>query len=119
MTRRNRPERKKIYPDTRYGSVEVQNFINYVMRDGKKSLATHLVYDAMNIIEQRTKKNPLEVIEEALKMYLLLWKSSLAEWEARHIKFLWKSLRTVVLLLRHGGFYRLFAHVRARVFLTI
>jgi small subunit ribosomal protein S7 len=67
MTRRNRPERRKIYPDTRYGSVEVQNFINYVMKDGKKSLATRLVYDAMDIIEQRTKKNPLEVFEEALK----------------------------------------------------
>jgi len=67
MSRRNRPERRKISPDARYGSVEVQNFINYVMKDGKKSLATRLVYDAMDIIEQRTKKNPLEVFEEALK----------------------------------------------------
>jgi len=67
MSRRNRPERRDILPDTRYSSVEVQNFINYVMKDGKKSLATRLVYDAMDIIEKRSKKNPLEVFEEALK----------------------------------------------------
>jgi small subunit ribosomal protein S7 len=67
MSRRNRPERRVIEPDTRYGSVEVQNFINYVMKRGKKSLAARLVYDAMDIIEQRSKKNPLEVFDEALK----------------------------------------------------
>lgn len=67
MSRRNRPERRKIEPDVRYNSVQVQNFINYVMKDGKKSLATRLVYDAFDLIEERAKKNGLEVFEEAMK----------------------------------------------------
>jgi small subunit ribosomal protein S7 len=67
MSRRNRPERRKIQPDVRYNSVQVQNFINYVMKDGKKSLATRLVYDAFDLIEERSKKNGLEVFEEAIK----------------------------------------------------
>lgn len=67
MSRRNRPERRKIQPDVRYNSVQVQNFINYVMKDGKKSLATRLVYDAFDLIEERAKKNGLEVFEEAIK----------------------------------------------------
>jgi small subunit ribosomal protein S7 len=65
--RRNRPERRKIQPDARYNSVDVQAFINYVMKDGKKSLATRLVYDAFELIEQRAKRPGLEVFEQAFK----------------------------------------------------
>jgi len=65
--RRNRPERRQILPDARYNSVDVQAFINYVMKNGKKSLATRLVYDAFEIIEKRAKKPGLEVFEQAFK----------------------------------------------------
>ena len=65
--RRNRPERRQPPPDVRYNSVQVQAFINYVMKNGKKSLATRLVYDALDTIEQRTKKDGLEVFEQAFK----------------------------------------------------
>ena len=65
--RRNRPERREIQPDVRYNSVEVQVFINYVMKNGKKSLATRLVYDAIDLVEKRSKKNGLEVFEQAMK----------------------------------------------------
>lgn len=65
--RRNRPERREMQPDARYNSVEVQAFINYVMKRGKKSLATRLVYDALEIIEKRAKKPGLEVFEQAFK----------------------------------------------------
>jgi small subunit ribosomal protein S7 len=54
-------------PDVRYNSEQVQAFINRVMRSGKKSVATTLVYDAFDMIEERTKKNPLEVFEQALR----------------------------------------------------
>ncbi len=67
MARRYRPEKRQVPPDPRYGSVQVQSFINRVMKDGKKSTATRIVYDAFDLIAQRTKKNPLEVFEQAIK----------------------------------------------------
>ena len=65
--RRRKPEKQEITPDVRYNSVQVQNFINYVLRNGKMSLATRLVYDAFDLIEQRSKRNVLEVFELAIK----------------------------------------------------
>jgi small subunit ribosomal protein S7 len=67
MPRRFQPEPSEILPDTRYNSVHIQAFINRVMERGKKSVATTLVYDALDIIAERTKKNPLEVFEQAMK----------------------------------------------------
>lgn len=67
MARRNRPEKPEILPDVRYNSVHVQSFINRVMKNGKKSVATRLVYDAMETMEERTKRPALEVFEQALK----------------------------------------------------
>lgn len=67
MSRRNKPERREIIPDVRYNSVQVQAFINHVMRRGKKSLAARLVYDAFALVEERAKRNGLEVFEQALK----------------------------------------------------
>ncbi|MDH3942650.1 MAG: 30S ribosomal protein S7 [Anaerolineae bacterium] len=67
MPRRYRPERREIPPDVRYGSVDVQSFINRVMKNGKKSTATRVVYDAMELIEERAKKNGLEVFQTAMK----------------------------------------------------
>ena len=67
MSRRSKPEKREIPPDVRYSSVQVQNFINRVVRRGKKSVATSLVYDAFAMIEERTKRNPLEVFEQAVK----------------------------------------------------
>ena len=66
MPRRYRPEKRKISPDVRYDSVQVQSFINRVMKRGKKSLATKLVYDAFDVIGERTKKNPHEIFEQAI-----------------------------------------------------
>ncbi len=67
MPRRYRPEKRDIPPDVRYGSVQVQAFINYVMKNGKKSLATRLVYDAIDLMEERTKRSGIELFEEAIK----------------------------------------------------
>ena len=67
MSRRNKPEKKVIIPDVRHNSVQVQAFINYVMKNGKKSLATRLVYDAIDIAGERSKKDGLEVFEAAIK----------------------------------------------------
>lgn len=67
MSRRNKPERAEISPDVRYSSIQVQSFINRVMRRGKRSVAATLVYDAMDMIEERTKKNGKEIFDLALK----------------------------------------------------
>lgn len=65
--RRNRAERRPITPDPRYNSEVVSKFMNNLMERGKKSLAARIIYDAFDIIEERTKRPPLEVFEEALK----------------------------------------------------
>lgn len=67
MPRRYQPVKQEILPDPRYSSVMLQSFINRVMRNGKKSVATTIVYDAFDIIEKRAKKSPLEVFEQAFK----------------------------------------------------
>lgn len=65
--RRRRADRREIPPDTRYNSVKVQTFINHVLKRGKKNLATKLVYDSFDIIEEKTGQDPLEVFEQALE----------------------------------------------------
>jgi small subunit ribosomal protein S7 len=47
--------------------VIVAQFVSKIMRDGKKSLAARIVYDALDIVEGRTKRPPLEVMEEAMR----------------------------------------------------
>ena len=67
MSRRNRPERREVTPDVKYNSVLVSRFVSSVMRRGKKSTAQKIVYDAMDVMGERTKKNPLEVLEQAVR----------------------------------------------------
>ena len=67
MSRRNKPEKREILPDVRYQSVNLQNFINRIIKNGKKSVATTLVYDALEMVEDRTKRNPLEIFDQAIK----------------------------------------------------
>jgi len=66
MPRRYRPPKRKVNSDIRYDSERVEMCINRVMGRGKKSLARSIVYDALQLIEERTKRNPLEVFEQAL-----------------------------------------------------
>ena len=65
--RRGKPEERVIPPDIRYNSVNVQTMILHIMKRGKKSLAVRLMYDTMDIIKERTEKNPLEVFDTALR----------------------------------------------------
>ncbi len=64
--RRRRAEKRPIDPDPRYGDTMVAKFINAIMRDGKKSVARRIVYEAFEIIQQRTKQDPLEVFRKAI-----------------------------------------------------
>ena len=65
--RRGKPEERIIPPDLRYNSVNVQTMILHIMKRGKKSLAVRLMYDAMDLIKERTNKDPLEVFDTALR----------------------------------------------------
>ena len=63
----NNFKRLEIMPDPIYNSQIVAKFINYVMKDGKKSKTQKIVYNSFDIIAQRTKKKPLDIFNEALK----------------------------------------------------
>ena len=65
--RRAKPEKREILPDMRYNSVNVQTMVQHVLKRGKKSVATGLIYKAMDMIQERTSKNPLDVFDGALK----------------------------------------------------
>jgi len=66
MPRRVAPPKKKILADPVYGSVLVQQVINKIMLDGKKSTAEKIVYDALSVIEERTGSSPVAVLNNAL-----------------------------------------------------
>lgn len=62
-----RTTKRNPSPDKKYNSVLVARFINKLIFDGKKPVAEKLVYSAMDIIAEKTKKDPLQVFEVALK----------------------------------------------------
>ncbi len=67
MPRKGPAPRRVIPPDPVYNDVLVQRFINRLMVCGKKSVAEKIFYRAMEIVGERTKRNPLEVFHQALK----------------------------------------------------
>jgi len=60
-------KQREIAPDRVYNSVMVAKFINQVMKQGKKSQAKKIVYGAFDIIKEKTKQEPLDVFEKAVK----------------------------------------------------
>jgi len=68
MSRRRRAEKRTIAPDPRYKNLVLAKFINKIMLDGKKSIATKIVYEAIEKFAQKVKiENPLEAFEQALE----------------------------------------------------
>jgi len=65
--RRAKPERREILPDIRFNSIHLQTMVQHVLKRGKKSTAIRLIYDAMELIQERTQKNPIDVFDGALK----------------------------------------------------
>ncbi len=66
MSRKGYIAKRDVLPDPIYNSKVVTKLINNVMLDGKKTVAQTIVYDAFDIIKEKTQKEPLEVFEEAL-----------------------------------------------------
>lgn len=67
MPRKGPVPRRDVLPDPIYNSKLVTRLVNRIMIDGKKGIAQRILYDAFNIIKERTGKDPMEVFEQALK----------------------------------------------------
>jgi small subunit ribosomal protein S7 len=67
VPRRARASIRPVEPDAQHRSRLVQQVINKVMSDGKKSLAERIVYDALAIVGERTGRPPVDVLDEAIK----------------------------------------------------
>jgi small subunit ribosomal protein S7 len=66
MPRRRVAAKREILPDPKFGNVTLAKFMNHVMVCGKKSLAERIVYGALDMVRERTKRDPVGVFEEAL-----------------------------------------------------
>jgi small subunit ribosomal protein S7 len=66
MSRRRRPEKREVLPDPRFGDEVLSKFMNSVMLDGKKSVAEGIVYGALDTVETRAKRDPLQIFHDAL-----------------------------------------------------
>lgn len=67
MPRRREVPKREILPDAIYSSQLVTKFVNVLMRDGKKSTAQRIFYDAMSEIEERTGDEPMKVFKRAVE----------------------------------------------------
>jgi small subunit ribosomal protein S7 len=66
MSRRHAAEKREVLPDAKYGDTVLTKFMNNLMIDGKKSVAEGIVYTAMERVEKRVRRSPIDVFREAL-----------------------------------------------------
>ena len=66
MSRRHAAEKREILPDAKYGDRVLSKFMNNLMIDGKKSVAESIVYGALERMEKRLKREPVQAFHEAL-----------------------------------------------------
>jgi small subunit ribosomal protein S7 len=66
MSRRHAAEKREVLPDAKYGDKVLTKFMNNLMVDGKKSVAERIVYSALDRVEGKLKRAPVEVFTEAL-----------------------------------------------------
>ena len=67
MPRRRVVAKREVLPDPKYGNATLAKFMNHVMVSGKKSLAERIVYGALALVEERTRKDPVEAFNAALE----------------------------------------------------
>jgi small subunit ribosomal protein S7 len=67
MPRRARVQQRVVLPDPKYNNKNITRMVGRLMWDGKRSLAERIIYTALDIIEQRTRRNPVDVFEQALR----------------------------------------------------
>ena len=64
--RRRRPERRSINPDPKFNDLEISKFINYLLKKGKKGTAEKIFYTSLDIVQEKTKKDPVDIFKKAL-----------------------------------------------------
>nr|YP_009397299.1 ribosomal protein S7 [Thuretia quercifolia]ARW66485.1 ribosomal protein S7 [Thuretia quercifolia] len=67
MSRRNKAKRRPINPDPIYNSKLISMLTVRILKNGKKGLAQKIIYEALDIIKERTKNDPLEILEKAIR----------------------------------------------------
>ena len=67
MSRRHAAEKRSVLPDAKYGDLVLTKFMNNLMLDGKKSIAERIVYGALERVETKVKRAPIEMFHEALE----------------------------------------------------
>ena len=67
MPRRIAPDKREVLPDPVYNSQLLSKFINVIMKDGKKSVAERILYDALDIVAERSDEDPLKVFKKAVE----------------------------------------------------
>ena len=66
MSRRHRAEKREVIPDPKFGDIVVTKFMNSLMEDGKKSVAESIVYGAFDIVQSKTRQDPVQAFHTAL-----------------------------------------------------
>jgi small subunit ribosomal protein S7 len=67
MSRRSTPPKRKVAPDKKFNNNHITMFVNRMMHGGKRSTALAIMYGALDMIEERAKRDPIEVFEQALR----------------------------------------------------
>jgi len=66
MSRKKQAPKRIFYPDSKYNSMILAKFINFVMYDGKKSTSEKIIYEALDKIKDKTKNDPIKVFNDAI-----------------------------------------------------
>ena len=66
MSRKTKAPKRIFYPESKYRSLVLSKFINFVMYDGKKATAENIIYTALDLIKNKTKEDPIKVFNEAI-----------------------------------------------------
>ena len=66
MSRKKQAPKKIFYPDSKYGSLTLAKFINFVMYDGKKTTSEKIIYEALEKIRNKTKEDPIKIFNDAV-----------------------------------------------------
>ena len=66
MSRKKQAPKRIVYPDPKYQSLILTKFINFIMYDGKRSVAEKIIYSALDKIKEKTKEDPIKVFNDAI-----------------------------------------------------
>ena len=66
MSRKKRAPKRIFYPDSKYGSLILAKFINFVMYDGEKAASEKIIYEALDRIKEKTKEDPIKIFNDAI-----------------------------------------------------